>query len=564
MEQGAFTNTGGGSFFLKNIQTMKKINMIFLYLCLLTTVASSQSFTLLGDKTFGTSGYDWRPFITYLGDDLFVITGSSNMSIDGDKTDPICDTVPGTSGSDIWILKIDTAFNILWDYSIGGSRLENWPAQIQSLSDGKFIMVSNSISNISCEKSENNRSFPSANYDYWVCMFDASGTLLWEKTYGGVFVDEYVKIKQLSGGEFIVCGLSAAGISGDITVHGYGGYDYWVLKLDSMGNKVWDNVYGGNLNEHQNFFMLADSNNNFLIAGTTWSDLSGTITDTSRGNWDIWLVKIDSDGVVLFDKRYGGTHNDQALHLIQTADGYMICGVTKSPQGLDVSEAPLGVGNAGEVDVWIVKLDTSGNKIWDKRYGGNGLDEGKWIEHPTDGGFIVAATIESDSSGHISEPSYGGRDYWIFKIDSSGTLLWEKRFGGPGDDIAQNFIILPDSSIYLFGQGLTGTSAVKTDPGKGGEDYWLVRFKYDENATGINEDAPALVSIYPNPSTGFIHIPETLFGYKLEAIDVTGRVTHEVISLQSTNLDLGFLPRGFYLLKLEKGESVFHCKLILH
>ena len=134
-------------------------------------------------------------------------------------------------------------------------------------------------------------------------------------------------------------------------------------------------------------------------------------------------------------------------------------------------------------------------------------DVAYWLEQDYDGGYWIGGSTNADSSSFdISEPSYGLWDYWLIKIDSVGNKLFDKRFGGPGDDILYSFVIMPDSSMMLFGEGDSGISSVKTDAGKGLTDYWLVHFYYGSNppvsVTEINDTG--FISIYPNPATDVI------------------------------------------------------------
>jgi hypothetical protein len=520
----------------------------------------AQTFTIYSDKTFGTSERDHKCRIEYIGNHQFLLCGISDGDVDSDKSDSLCNDLSLIFTSDAWALKIDSGFNIIWDYSIGGNRWENHPSPMVVLQNGSFVTVMESTSNISCEKSENNRGFQAPTgllEDYWICFFDSSGSLLWDKTYGGTKQDLLPQIIQLPNGNFIVCGSSESDSTADKTCNSLGDYDYWVLKLDQNGNKLWDLPFGGNDQDNLAFSLINDDNNNFILAGSTISDVSSTISDSCKGNFDFWLAKINENGVVVFDKRYGGSDVDLVYHTIKTSNGYMLCGTTNSPQGLDVTETSLG-----SQDVWIIKVDASGNKIWDKRYGGSSYDIGRWIQSTPDGGFIISASTNSDTSIFISENSYGGQDYWIFKIDSLGNKIWDKRFGGPSIDEVSNFIIMPDSSIYLFGSAYTGTSAVKTDSGKGDKDYWLIHFRVDET-TGIEEINNQTFNLYPNPSSGEINLPREFIGYNLEVYDLTGRLVYKIPSLQATIIDLAFLSSGCFVINIIQEEKVYRARLIL-
>jgi len=205
-----------------------------------------------------------------------------------------------------------------------------------------------------------------------------------------------------------------------------------------------------------------------------------------------------------------------------------------------------------------------GNKMWDKRYGGTGWDFGYWIEQDFDGGYWVGGYTQTDSiSFDISEPSYGGDDYWLIKIDSLGNKLFDKRFGGPGDDILRSFIILPDSSVMLFGEGDSGTSSIKTDVGKGLSDYWLIHFYYGNNppvsVTEIHETE--MISVYPNPATDILSFSANN-NFSVEKIwlyDVTGRLIIEESVNNDSNINISSFSPAIYFYEIQstKGERVF-------
>ncbi len=523
---------------------------------------NAQSFQLLGDRSFGGSKRDNHPLIIKADSIHLIIVGSSTSNIDGDKTDPLCDSNAVFEG-DVWMLKIDTAFNIIWDHSIGGSKTESSGPWIIMNNNNQIIMAVGSRSDSSCEKSANSKGIT----DYWIYASDINGMKLWDYTFGGSAMDEGIQIIQLSTGHYLAFGSSDSPVSGDKSFPGFGPQpDYWMIKFDSLGNKVWDKVYGGvdlelaRTNGEWNYYssVISLDNGSFLFAGTTDSPQGGTISDTSRGFSDIWIAQIDSTGDIVWDKRYGGTGDDEVNHITRTSDsGYILCGLVESPQGLDVSDPAKGVE-----DCWIIKLDSLGNKQWDHRYGGNTGTQGMWIAEAIDGGYLVSCTLGGGIAFDVTEPPYGVQaDYWIFKIDSIGNKLWDKRFGGPGQNNGSSFIQMPDSSIFLFGTADTGTNAVKTDPGTGLEDIWVIHFKYTDSTSGINVLSPSvLADIYPNPSKGLITIPQKLVGCQLRVYDVSGRLIDNIAEVTASEIRMDFLPPGSYFLEFRIRNRSFYAK----
>jgi hypothetical protein len=539
---------------------MKAILSIFSFCILFSTQClTAQNFTLYGDKTFGGSNSEkYVQLLKFSENNLFIAGNSTTTSASGDKTDPNCNNNQASNNNDVWALMFDINFNIIWNKRYGGESSEGGINSIIKTSGNEIIFGVQSSSDSSCEKSENNWSFQP---DYWICRIDSNGNKIMDKTFGAFGTESIPHIVQLTTGDFIIAGISNSTISGDKSVANWGGIDYWVVKFDSLGNKIWDNVYGGTGTEvalsGENFTetnLLADDNGSFLLSGRSNSPVSGNISVPGFGGHDIWIIKIDSAGNKIWDNRFGGSSSTEfCSQIIHAPGGYIIVGATSSPQGGSISDPQIGLG-----DVWVIKLDSFGNKVWDRRYGGTGNDRGISIAIAPDGGYWISASTESPAGFDISEPSYGLSDYWMLKIDSVGNKLWDKRFGGPGYDFASNFVIMPDSSIFLAGYADVGESVVKTDFGKGMNDYWVVHFKYPDYSVGINEaDAGNYLKVFPNPAENVLSFSNSKFEIaNITLIDMQGRVIKEMnINNKSGEMDVSNISNGLYLLKIKYSNN---------
>jgi len=518
----------------------------------------AQSFILYGDKAFGGSYPEAFGRIISDGTRL-TIAGGGGSAISGEVTDTICPstTVPG----DCWLVQFDAQFNIYWNKFIGGNANDNIPMPAYIEQDHTFLFSAESNSDSSCDKSEDAWA---QEEDYWIVKIDTAGNKLWDRTYGGIFEDRFPKIIRLSTGEYIVCGNSDSPVGADKTAAPYGGWDYWALKLDINGNKLWDKVYGGTGQElansatiSWNFSILADDDGKFLLAGSTNSPASGDISQPQIGGVDIWVIKLDYAGNKIWDRRYGGSLGDWCSKIIKTADeGYIISGITGSPQDNDVSDPP-----RGSSDIWVIKLDSLGYKQWDKRYGGTGGESSSSIAEAPGGGYWICGTTGSDTASfEVSEDSYGGQDYWMLRIDGAGNLLWDKRFGGPGLwEYAQDFVIMDDESIFLCGTASAGTSAVKTDSGDGYSDYWVVHFKVNELTGGSNVPQPGSINltIYPNPAADNITITANKPFNGLRILNVLGEVVQQQAFTSTTvaRAEVSQLPAGVYFIQVSGNHA---------
>lgn len=518
----------------------------------------SQNFTLIGDKAFGTLGGEQDPIILKYNNNLIIAGTTSFTGINGDKTEVSCATIPFET--DVWILMIDVNSNILWNKTIGGLNTDKlYGLELGSDKNIVFTGVTNSDS--SCDISTLTR----GSSDFWLCSLDSNGNKIFDNRYGSNSAEFGGRLLSCENKDYLLLGASSGGISGDKTTVGLGGRDFWLVRTDSLGNKLWDKTLGGSGDEtfatQWDCSFLSIGNNEYLIGGRTNSFQSGTISTNGFGQLDLWFAKVDSVGSVVWDKRFGGNLGDNVTKIIEVNDGYLLLGASNSKLGGTI----LDTGIIG-YDVWLVKIDTIGNQLWEKRYGGVSNDLGIDIQSAPDGGYWVLAQTNSQIGYDITENSYGGNDYWIFKIDSVGNKSWDKRFGGPGNDFASSFIIMQDSSIFICGHAEAGISAVKTDSGKGSEDYWIVHFNYYNNTTGINSTSTVNgITVSPNPTQNILNVKGLPMGeYEAILFGIDGRVIKQSL-LQGgdeVRYSLDDASPGMYLLRFNGDKFTATIKVM--
>jgi hypothetical protein len=390
------------------------------------------------DKTIGAASpnfteQDIFTSIIITPDGGYLVAGYSNSPISGDKT-----LAPFNQSNDIWIVKINSVGTIEWQDLYGGNSNEEIYS-IQNTVDGGFILGGISESNISGNKTENSRGFQ----DYWVIKINNLGFIEWQKTIGGDGNDILSKIIQTNDGGYLLGGNSNSNISGEKTESSYGNNDYWIVKLDSNGNISWNKTYGGD-----NFESLYDinqnSNNDFYIIGNSNSDVSGSKTQNNRGLYDYWIIKINDYGNIIWDKTFGGNNDDQAYSGIICNDGnLLICGSSNS-----IISGDKTVENKGNYDLWLLKISSNGDNIWQKSIGGN-LDEGaNSITQTNDGGYFLSGSTSSPISGDILIAPKGAIDYWIIKL-SPDNLTLDENENNASIKIAPN----PTSGNFLVNFG---------------------------------------------------------------------------------------------------------------
>ncbi|HTX88120.1 MAG TPA: T9SS type A sorting domain-containing protein [Bacteroidales bacterium] len=282
----------------------------------------------------------------------------------------------------------------------------------------------------------------------------------WQRSLGGSGIDDGNAIVQTSDGGYLVVGTSDWN---DGDVHGnHGQTDFWVVRLSALGDTLWERSYGGSLFEEA--YSVGETNDHgFILAGFS-SSSDGDVT-VNHGQFDYWIVKLDSAGILQWQRSFGGSGDDIAYCVKQTFDGgYIVSGSSVSNDG-DVT------GNHGDDDYWIVKLNGSGDLIWQKSLGGSSYDIPGIISQTKDSGFIVNGFTFSND-GQVTG-NHGNEDYWVVRLDKTGNLLWAECLGGGGEDYGFTALELEDGGFIAGGYAASSDGQVSGNHGL--DDYWLVR-----------------------------------------------------------------------------------------
>ena len=361
---------------------------------------------LVWEKTFGGKGDD-RAFYATAIDDGFLVVGSSRSFVQ-EKTVA-------------WVLRLDSEGNQLWNrtfpYGIGSEF-----RYIINLPDG-FLLVGNEFSS-------------DADPNGYVVKIDREGNMLWNITLGGGTVDRLFSAAKAQDG-FLLAGLTEnSGKNNDFNV--------WLVKINTNGNITWNKTYGWSMDDAGRSVALANDNS-FLIAGYTNS--------TGHGNYDFLVLNVDNNGTLLWNQTYGGPESDKAYTIAPTIDGFVIAGDTRSE-------------GAGESDALIIKIDSQGKLLWKKTVGGSGFDVPTCISALNSGeGYLVGGTTFSYGNGQ--------RDFWLFKIDDSGNLLQSCTVGRSKYEESYATLEVSNDNFVMAGW----TNSV----GEGSYDFYVIKVKVENN-----------------------------------------------------------------------------------
>jgi hypothetical protein len=326
---------------------MKKVATL-----LLTTILQAQP-NAIWIRTFGGINSDYGRSIQQVFNDGYVLIGT---------------TASFGDNNDVWLIKTDEQGNKEWDKTFGGSN-DDFGSCIQQTIDGGYIIVGWT------------NSFGGGNNDVWLIKTDEQGNKEWDKTLGGNDTDIGYAIQQTVDDGYIIVGWTKS--------FGNGNIDVWLVKTDEQGNKEWDKTLGGNLFD-RGYAIQQTVYGGYIIVG--WTNSFGD------GNYNVWLIKTDSQGNEEWNRPFGGSNSDRGYAVQQTTDGgYIITGETKS------------FGN-GESDLWLIKTDSQGNEEWNRPFGGSNSERGYSVQQTENDEYVITGWTKSFGNGN--------NDAWLIKIEN--------------------------------------------------------------------------------------------------------------------------------------------------
>ncbi len=360
------------------------------------------------------------------------------------------------------------AQDIEWEHSLGG-RQADYLFDLQPTADYGFIIAGSTLS----QKSGNKQADAKGDLDFWIWKMDEHGAEDWQKSFGGSGSDFLMSIRNTRDGGFVLGGTSDSGQSSELAVGSgskqlekpdgdkkdacRGGNDYWIIKLNAKGVEEWQVTLGG-IGQDDLLAVLPTRDGGYIAGGSSASDANGDKTEKSRGNMDYWIVKLDKDGHIQWQRTFGGKYADLLRALEVTSDGgYLLAGYSNSPADSEASlrgasrskpdknQDPWGAGG----DYWILKLDQDGNIEWQNTLGGDKDEQLFSALQLQDGNYLVGGSSASGPSGNKSQTNRKGSDIWLLKLDTIGNILWQQTYDIGNADFLASIVENDDATVLL-------------------------------------------------------------------------------------------------------------------
>src|SRR5690606_29793744 len=261
--------------------------------------------------------------------------------------------------------------------------------------------------------------------DIWMLKLDEQLNKVSEFVYGGNSIEDPVGLVTIGNSHYLFAS-SCSGISGNKTVANYGSGtdcgDFWLLKLNEQYQILNQWGYGTSKDEFARGIIA--HNDKLLLFGNSGGDIEHDNTDGCRGAKDAWVICVDTNGTKIWDKTYGHTENDNIFNALVLSDGYLFAGNSSSNIGNEKSEDCFGAR-----DIWIIKTDFNGNKIWDKTIGSAGYDQINGLLYNNNEILIIGETDDITGSGNLGILANGISDGFIVKMNpTNGNLTSIKSF----------------------------------------------------------------------------------------------------------------------------------------
>ena len=503
---------------MKNLKLVLSIQFMIIFV-----LSYAQNPSIEWQKCIGGSNDDYATSIIQTSDGGYITVGTA--------TSNDFDLIENQGGATLFVVKLSNGGAIEWKKCIDGTGDVLSPKIIQN-NRGGYTVSALKVSSI-------------IDFNAYVLELDSIGNIIWKKSYGGSDFDKLNSMIQTPDGGYLFVGNTSSN-DGDLQNLNFFPYNIgWIVKIDSIGNIEWQKLIGGS--EYDELFNVSlTSDNGFIVGGSSTS----TDGDVQGNIWGecVWIIKLTSYGVIQWHKCIGIDNFNKAKDIKQCSDGGYIVACDKNHLYDDFG------------DGFIVKLSSTGTIEWQKEIGGDRKDYLTSIFETPDGGYIVGG-ITASYGGDIPLPSYGFEDCWIVKLSSSGNIEWQRRFGGNGSDILYSLVQTNDNGFIFAGSTASSSNDVIGLHSTGSYPYytdmWIVKLYPTVSVDFF--DFEETMNIYPNPTSNILNLqtdPKFL-NEPYQIFSTLGQVVAKgTINSENMKIDVSSLGKGVYIVKI--GERYFN------
>jgi uncharacterized repeat protein (TIGR01451 family) len=401
------------------------LRFLFVLIFLFTHLTFGFTQNIMWQKCLGGNITEIFNTATATGDGGALVVGISH-STSGDLAN-----VPQDFGNGVWLVKLSANNKIEWQKRFGSTGDDEGRSVLQT-QDGGYLVAGfyrEQTLIVGCTRSSS----------IWLLKLSPTGTIETRKCFGGDKKEFASKLIKTIDGGYLLLGNTESN-DGDASGN-HGAFDGWVIKLSSSLNIEWQKCLGGSANDYMSS-VVQTSDGGYIVGGETQSN-DGDAGD-NHGDADAWVVKLSETGAIEWKKCFGGTKKDYITSIVQTSDkNYVFAGSTLSNDG-DIR------GQHGQSqDIWLVKISSTGNIIWQKCLGGDEWEQANDMVQMKDGSFVIAGMADSNN-GDV-QPNKGLGDSWLVKVSPSGALLWQKTLGGSRTDAYRGVIETADNNLLAVG-----------------------------------------------------------------------------------------------------------------
>ena len=315
--------------------------------------------------------------------------------------------------------------------------------------------------------------FHGGSHDIILTKTNLLGEKIWEKRYGGTYGEYGASLIEDDKGMIYFSGTTASN-DGDVQSGNNGASDFWVVKVDINGDIIWEKTFGGSMSEYLAFMTYLD-NGNILLYGKTFShDFDIPMT---YGSYDFWIWEITQEGELVNDRVFGSSMMDNVYSIIQTRDGGFL---VNARAGMNDG---LVEGDNNQEDVWLLKLNRNLSIEWQSVFGGSHRDMGGHGIVELENGYLVSGITHSHDGDVLGYylPEYDHYDMWIIRVDSIGNMLWNNALGGKGQETSSKIFLNDNGTFTIFGTSgspdggdVNGHHFRPTYPNNPNDDIWMI------------------------------------------------------------------------------------------